>query len=221
MARPKEFDAAEALASAVRLFWEKGYEGTSVSDLTDAMRITRPSLYGTFGNKEELFRRALQFYDAEYMGFVEKALAEPSVEVAVARLIYGYVDAQTHTETPTGCLALNGAVACSDEAEPIRQTLADRRVGIEIALCARLIRAREEGDLPVECDPADLARFVVTLALGTACQAKAGRTREELRRVVDIALTALPFLRRKATVSVVGRRGADADVAHADVAHEG
>jgi AcrR family transcriptional regulator len=201
MARPKEFDATEALASAVRLFWEKGYDGTSVSDLTDAMRITRPSLYGTFGNKEELFRRALQFYDAEYMGFIEAALAEPSVDVAVARLVYGYVDAQTHAETPTGCLALNGAVACSDEAEPIRKTLIDRRVGIEIALCARLIRARDAGDLPIDCDPADLARFVVTVALGTACQAKAGRTRDELRRVVEIALAALPFRRPQSAVS--------------------
>src|SRR4051812_25373993 len=130
MARPKEFDADEALSCAVRLFWEKGYDGTSVTDLTEAMGITRPSLYGTFGNKEELFRKALHFYDAEYMGFIEDSLAEPSARRAVERLLLGYVDAQTDRETPTGCLALNGAVACSDEAEPIRRTLVERRIGI-------------------------------------------------------------------------------------------
>jgi AcrR family transcriptional regulator len=193
MARPKEFDANEALSCAVKLFWEKGYDGTSVSALTEAMGITRPSLYGTFGNKEELFLKALRFYDAEYMGFIEDALAEPSARAAVEKLLLGYVDAQTDRTTPTGCLALNGAVACSDEAEPIRQTLVERRIGIEIALCARLLLARQDGDFPGDADPADVARFVVTLALGTACQAKSGRSRAELRRIVQIALTAQPF----------------------------
>ena len=193
MARPKEFDADEALCCAVRLFWEKGYDGTSVSDLTEAMGITRPSLYGTFGNKEELFRKALHFYDAEYMGFIEDSLAEPCSKRAVERLLMGYVDAQTDWSTPTGCLALNGAVACSDEAEPIRRTLIDRRIGIEIALCARLLLATEDGEFPADADAADVARFVVTLALGTACQAKSGRSRADLRRVVEIALTAQPF----------------------------
>lgn len=193
MARPKEFDANEALSCAVRLFWEKGYDGTSVSDLTEAMGITRPSLYGTFGNKEELFRKALHFYDAEYMGFIEDSLAEPCSKRAVERLLMGYVDAQTDRSTPTGCLALNGAVACSDEAEPIRRTLIDRRIGIEIALCARLLLAKEDGEFPADADAADVARFVVTLALGTACQAKSGRSRADLKRVVEIALTAQPF----------------------------
>lgn len=201
MARPKEFDADEALSRAVRLFWEKGYDGTSVTELTEAMGITRPSLYGTFGNKEELFRRALHFYDAEYMGFISDSLAEPSARLAVEKLLLGYVDAQTHGETPTGCLALNGAVACSDEAEPIRKTLVDRRIGIEIALCARLLVTQEAGDFPKDADAADAARFVVTLALGTACQAKSGRSRADLRRVVEIALTAHPF----AAMPTVGR----------------
>ncbi len=193
MARPKEFDANEALSRAVMLFWEKGYEGTSVTELTEAMGITRPSLYGTFGNKEDLFRKALHFYDAEYMGFIADSLAEPSARQAIEKLLLGYVDAQTDVKTPTGCLALNGAVACSDDAEPIRRTLVERRIGIEIALCARLLLARETGELPAHVDAADLARFVVTLALGTACQAKSGRSRSDLRRVVEIALTAQPF----------------------------
>jgi AcrR family transcriptional regulator len=193
MVRPKEFDANQALACAVKLFWEKGYDGTSVSELTEAMGITKPSLYGTFGNKEELFRKALRFYDAEFMGFIEESLAEPSFKVAVQRLLFGYVSAQTEHSTPSGCLAVNGAVACSDEAEPIRRTLIERRIGIEIALCARLIRAQEDGELAGDVDPADLARFVVTVALGTACQAKAGRSRAELRRVVEIALSAAPL----------------------------
>jgi AcrR family transcriptional regulator len=195
MVRPKEFDAGQALACAVKLFWEKGYEGTSVTDLTDAMGITRPSLYGTFGNKEELFRKALQFYDSEFMGFIETSLAEPSVTCAIERLLYGYVNAQTEVSTPTGCLALNGAVACSDEAEPIRRTLVERRIGTEIAVCARLIRAKEEGELGPDVDAADLARFIVTLGLGTACQAKSGRSRAELQRVVEIALSVKPLVR--------------------------
>ena len=76
--RPREFDVEEALAAALRVFWEKGYEGASLTDLTDAMRITRPSLYAAFGNKEALFKRALDLYETEKLAYVRRALDAPT-----------------------------------------------------------------------------------------------------------------------------------------------
>src|SRR5437868_2033620 len=82
--RPREFDIDEALAAALRVFWSKGYEGASLTDLTEAMGITRPSLYAAFGNKESLFRKALDLYEREklaYVGEALKALVDTSLAI--------------------------------------------------------------------------------------------------------------------------------------------
>ena len=76
--RPREFDVEEALAAALHVFWEKGYEGASLTDLTEAMGITRPSLYAAFGNKEDLFKRALDLYEREKLAYVGASRARPT-----------------------------------------------------------------------------------------------------------------------------------------------
>jgi AcrR family transcriptional regulator len=192
MGRPREFDADEALDSALELFWRKGYEGTSLSDLTEAMGITRPSLYATFGNKEELFRKALDRYDDTCMAFTRSALQEPTARKVIDRLLYGYADSQTDQAHPPGCMDMNGALACSEEAEPIKQALVGRRVAGEAALGRRLEEARASGDLPADCAPADLARYIMTVAHGMAVQAASGASREALYAVVDMTLRAWP-----------------------------
>jgi AcrR family transcriptional regulator len=192
MGRPREFDVDDALDQALELFWRKGYEGTSLSDLTDAMGITRPSLYATFGNKEELFRKALHRYDDTCMAFTRDSMKEPTARQVVTRLLYGYADGQTDQARPPGCMDVNGAIACSEAVEPIKQELTGRRVASEAALGRRLEEARAAGDLPAECDPAGLARYVMTVAHGMAIQASSGADRAALYSVVDMVLKAWP-----------------------------
>src|SRR5690606_39630614 len=89
--RPREFDVEDALAAALRVFWAKGYEGASLTDLTDAMAITRPSLYAAFGNKEALFKQALDLYETEKLAYVKGALAAPTAKSVVQRMLAGTI----------------------------------------------------------------------------------------------------------------------------------
>jgi AcrR family transcriptional regulator len=192
MGRPREFDVDKALGSALKLFWRKGYEGASMSELTEVMGITRPSLYAAFGNKEDLFRKALDLYERHYMSFVSDALQEPSVRTSMERLLKGYADVLTDPVHPPGCLGVNGALACSEAGTPIREELIARRALNEDLLRGRLERARSEGDLPAEEDAADCARYVMSVGLGMAVKAASGASRDELHRVVDFALRGWP-----------------------------
>jgi AcrR family transcriptional regulator len=192
MGRPREFCTEYALSKALELFWRRGFEGTSLTDLTDAMGITRPSLYAAYGNKEELFRKALDLYDETYLGFTRAALHEPTARGVVEVLLKGFANAATDAEHPPGCLGTNGALACSAAAEPIRQELVRRRAEFETALCRRLEQAKSTGDLPESAHPGDLARFVMTITYGMAVQASSGATRQSLQRVAAVAMMNWP-----------------------------
>lgn len=170
----------------------KGYEGASLPDLTAAMGINRPSLYAAFGNKEQLFRLAVDRYVAGPASYVRKALEEPTARAAAERLLREAVDFVTAPHNPRGCLLVHGALACGAEAEAVREELTARRRAGEAAVRERFRRARDEGDLPVDADPADLANYVVTVLRGVAVQAAGGASRKELRRVVEVALRAWP-----------------------------
>jgi AcrR family transcriptional regulator len=176
----------------LQVFWQKGYEGASLDELTEAMGISRPSLYAAFGDKAALFKKALDRYEVGPMSFVREALGEPTARSVVERLLYGAVKLQTEPETPPGCLLVHGALACGEGADAVRQELNSRRAIIEAALRRRLVRAKAEGDLPRDANPADLARYVVTVIRGMAVQAAGGASYHELRRVVQVALRAWP-----------------------------
>ena len=118
--RPRTFDADIALDKAMKVFWEKGYEGSSLPELTEAMGMNRPSMYAVFGNKENLFRLALDRYGATHDPLFNAALKEPTARAVVEHFLRGNADAQTETDQPAGCLVINGALACSDDALPIR-----------------------------------------------------------------------------------------------------
>lgn len=192
MGRPREFDTDQALESALKVFWQKGYEGTSMPDLTAAMGINRPSLYAAFGNKEQLFRKALDRYTEKSQKRLAEAMAAPTAREAVATVLNGIASTCGCTETPKGCLLVQGALSCGDEAQPIREELARRRLGTEAAWRERFIKAVKDGDLPAESDPAGLARFLATIIEGLAVRSAGGATPEELKPVVDIALRAFP-----------------------------
>jgi AcrR family transcriptional regulator len=190
--RPREFDVEQALDRALEVFWRKGYEGTSLPDLTRAMGINRPSLYAAFGNKEGLFRRALDRYAEGPAAYVRAALDEPTARAVAERLLRGTIDLLTDPRNPRGCLMVQGGLACGEAAESVRRELAARRLAGEVALRRRFRRARAEGDLPAGMDPADLARFVVAVMRGMAVQAAGGASRRELRRVAEMTLRAWP-----------------------------
>src|SRR5580693_1443343 len=192
MGRPRSFDIDRALDRVLLVFWQKGYEGASLSDLTKAIGVNRPSLYAAFGNKEALFRKALDRYVEKTVGFVLEAIKEPTARQVVTRLLLSAADMVTNPHHPPGCLTVRGALASGEEADPIRLELALRRSESEALIRKRLDTAKRQGDLPPPANPADLARYLATVYQGMSVQAAGGATREQLRRVAGIALGAWP-----------------------------
>jgi AcrR family transcriptional regulator len=192
MGRPREFDVDKALDLALQVFWRKGYEGASMADLTETMGITKPSLYSAFGNKEELFRKALDRYVDGPGGYFQVALAKQTMRAVVEHLLYESADAVTDPNHPPGCLAVQGALSCGDAAGSIKQELMARRAKGEQDLRQRFEQAIAEGDLPQGSDAADLAAYLSAILQGMAVQAAGGTTREQLRKIAEMALRTWP-----------------------------
>ncbi|MFF8592333.1 TetR/AcrR family transcriptional regulator [Streptomyces sp. NPDC015220] len=190
--RPRGFDADEALEQAMRVFWEKGYEGAGLTDLTGAMGITRTSMYAAFGNKEDLFRKALERYTEGPASYAARALEEPTARQVATAFLDGSVRATTRPDRPTGCLGVQASLAAGDTAAHARDALIAWRNEGTARLRERFRRAVTEGDLPPGTDPGQLARYLMTVANGIAVQAASGATREDLRQVADMALRSWP-----------------------------
>jgi len=176
----------------MRVFREKGYEGASLSDLTKAMGINRPSMYAAFGDKESLFRKVLDRYSCGINAAFQRALSEKTARAFVERLLSTVVELQTKGEGPRGCLITQGALVCGEQGEPIRQELIVKRHEQEELIRRRLQRAKKEGDLPESANPADLARYLTAVMQGMSILANGGASRTELRKVVETTLLALP-----------------------------
>lgn len=192
MGRHRQFDVEKALDAALCVFWRKGYEGASYTDLTEATGVERPALYAAFGNKEALFRRALERYNETYLDYVPEALKQPTARAAAAFMLRGAAELSTRYPANPGCMAINGVLAGSDEAEPVRQTLIETRAQGEAQIRARLEAAKAAGDLPETADPAALATFLMAVMHGMAVQAKAGLPRQALLAVAEQALAVFP-----------------------------
>src|SRR5437016_14311052 len=132
LGRPRAFDPDLALDRAMHVFWDKGYEGASLSALTRAMRINRPSLYAAFGNKAQLFRKVLDRYMDGPVAYFGKALAAPKARDVVEEIFLGTARMADDPRIPTGCLMVQGALACGDRSEERR--VAARRAKAEVAL---------------------------------------------------------------------------------------
>lgn len=191
MGRPRSFDIDSALDRVLLVFWRKGFEGASLSDLTKAAGVNRPSLYAAFGDKQAVFRKALDRYLSGPAAYVQEALKEPTARAVVERLLRGAADLNTAPRNPGGCLTVQGALACGEAAGSIRQELIACRAAGEVALRRRLQCAKSEGDLPANVNPAELARYVATIIYGMAVQAAGGASRDKLQRVIDMALRTL------------------------------
>ena len=190
--RPRSFDMDKVLDRALQVFWQKGYEGASLSDLTKAMGINRPSLYAAFGHKQALFLKVLDRYQKGPAGYVSEALQEPTARAVMERIFRKTLEASAIPGNPKGCLMVQGALACGKDAEPVRRELIARRAAGEDAVRRRFQRAKAEGDLPADANPADLARFFVAVLHGMAVEAASGASRVQLRSIAEMALRALP-----------------------------
>jgi len=190
--RPRSFCKDQALDRALEVFWRKGFEGASICDLTEAMGINPPSLYSAFGNKENLFRQALDRYAAVYAKRRADVLAAPVAREAIESLLRDAARNLTDKSSPVGCLYVQAIAGAGEHAACIREMLKSKRDDSEREICERLERAQAEGELPDDADPSALARYLTTVAQGMSVQAAGGATRKELERVVDLALGAWP-----------------------------
>lgn len=175
----------------MRLFWTKGYEGTSLTDLTEAIGINRPSLYAAFGNKEELFRKAFERYNAKRAPLIEEALNARTARATAEILLLSSAYALADPVCP-GCMSVQSALATSDEATSVKREVELQRAGLEDLLRERFERAQKEGDLPAAANPTELARYLVVIVRGMAVQASAGACRDSLRSVAEMAMRAWP-----------------------------
>jgi AcrR family transcriptional regulator len=190
--RPREFDSEVALDRALEVFWRQGYEGASLTDLTGAMGISKPSMYAAFGNKRELFERALAHYAENDMRSTYEAFGEPTAAAVIATFLRRNVEAVTQPDRPHGCFSITGAISCGPGNADVVELMAGMRRYAALALRTRLRQAVADGDLDAaQWDPDDLARFVISLAQGTAVQAASGTRRDDLMAAVDLAIRAL------------------------------
>src|SRR5438132_20690 len=190
--RPRNFDTDKALDQALKVFWRKGYDGASLPALTGAMGINRPSLYAAFGNKQSLFKKALQRYIDGPASYVHDALNQPTARAVAEKLLYGAVQNLTNPANPRGCLAVQGALACGDSADCMRKELIRHRESLVTALRQRFARAKSEKDLPANSNPANLARYLATVMHGLSVQSTSVASRKDLHRVATLALQAWP-----------------------------
>ncbi|MAB43857.1 MAG: TetR family transcriptional regulator [Sphingomonadaceae bacterium] len=189
--RPREFDTELALGAALRVFWAKGYEGASLSDLTDEMGITRPSLYAAFGNKETLFRQALDLYERDKLTYIGDAIEAPTARDVAERLLMGSVDAAT-TGDCKGCMGVIASVACQSVEPSIRDDVNARAESSRRAIIARMQQAIDAGEFRVATEAEAITRYLLAIMQGISVQAQSGASRDELLQVADSALLSWP-----------------------------
>ncbi|WP_106816339.1 TetR/AcrR family transcriptional regulator [Microbacterium timonense] len=190
--RPRSFDAEAALSEALNVFWEHGYEGASLALLTDAMGISRKSMYAAFGNKEDLFLRVLRLYEQGPGSYPRDAIAEQTAREVARTYLEGAIQAGTQPGRPAGCLGVRAALAVGVTGENVQGILTAWRAKSQADLRTRFQQAIEEGDLPEDADADLISRYLTTVADGIAVQAQGGADRETLRRVAAAALDNWP-----------------------------
>ncbi|SDZ37467.1 transcriptional regulator, TetR family [Saccharopolyspora shandongensis] len=205
--RPRSFDREAALRTAMELFWARGYEATSLSDLTGAMGISSPSLYAAFGSKEDLFREAVALYNSADEAVGDRSLQrQPTARCAIEAMLRDNADAYVDPDTPRGCMVVLAATNCTPENARIWDFLAECRKDDFRAVLARLERGVADGDVPADADLEKIASFYLTVLQGLSIQARDGSSRAAVHAVIDCAMlawdgmVAAPEVRRDDTV---------------------
>ena len=188
--RPRGFCVENALDKALQVFWQKGYEGASLTDLTEAMGINRPSLYSAYGNKENLFLKVLDRYAEIYGAFIREAIEKPTAREVAESLLFFAAENYATDGQPRGCLGIQGALSCSEEAGFVKEQLISRRLTTQRLIRDRFAKAQSDGDLPKEADVEALSGFLWTVIQGMSVQSTNGATKDEMREIAKVALNA-------------------------------
>ena len=176
----------------MHLFWMHGFEGTSMSMLTETLGINKPSIYGAFGDKEELFQRAVNKYLSDVSMFVAESISEPTSSKVAEKFLAGAAEFLTDTKHPPGCMLTQSALTCSQQSEAVKELLSNYRQAYEIALKKRFTQALADHDLPENADPAALAKLLATIHQGMSVQASGGASQGDLMQIVKPVLATWP-----------------------------
>jgi AcrR family transcriptional regulator len=203
--RPRTFDPDTALRQALDLFWERGYEGTSLNDLAQAMGIASASIYACFGSKEELFRKVMWLYGTTSGEPPRRALREqPTARAAVHAMLRATADEITRPDGPHYCMLILTAPTGAVENHTVREFLADIRRDMHTTINDRLARGVTDGELTAPLASLDaVARYYTTVVQGLSVQARDGAARAELEGVITCAMAAWDAL-TSAPSNVVG-----------------
>ncbi|MGI2170984.1 TetR/AcrR family transcriptional regulator [Shewanella sp. MF05960] len=185
--RPRGFDIDIALEQALNVFWRNGYEGTSLNELTEAMGIKKPSLYAAFGNKEQLFFKAIDLYENRPDSLFNIAFQHDHIADVIRGLLLGAAAQFTDCSHPQGCALINSTLSCSEASESIKQTVLARKLKHKQQLADRFEQAKLKGELQGRCEPVVLASLMTALFQGLSMQASEGASVDELQKVATMA----------------------------------
>jgi AcrR family transcriptional regulator len=190
--RPREFDRDTALLRARDLFWERGFEGVSMAELTDKLGLASARIYAAFGSKEELFREAIEHYEKHEGGFADRALAEePTAASAIEKMFREGVELYTRKHGPRGCMVVSSATNCTDSNDPVREWLSEHRRARTASIARRIQQAVYTGELPQGTDAAMLGDLYAATLHGISIQARDGVTRRRLLALIPTLLNLL------------------------------
>jgi AcrR family transcriptional regulator len=191
--RPRNFDRSDALQKAMKLFWERGYEGASFDDLAAAMGISPSSFYNSFGSKERLYQEATEAYMAcASRWFADELQADTDAKTAFHRLLAAAAREFTQNGLPAGCMISLAGTHVPPALSCMRDAMARHRWEAQSAMAARIQRGVEEGDVPKDTDVEALAAFYSALSRGMAVHARDGASRERLLEIVELGMRAWP-----------------------------
>lgn len=191
--RPIGFDKDAALEAAMLLFWERGYEGTSMADLTQAMGLNPSSIYAAFGDKNGLFQLAVKRYMEMRAQYAGNALEQTTLEKVIRALFDNTIEFLATPGHPPTCMTLAGAAGCSVDAKPARDLMKEIRKQNEAAMRKRLLKARRSGELSKDIDVNDYTRYLSSILAGLSIQAANGSTKAELKGTAQMALRHLGY----------------------------
>lgn len=199
--RPRSFDREAALAAAIEVFWRKGFEAASISDLTEAMGINPPSLYAAFGDKEQLFLEAADSY-SQSRGDECPYTDEPTARGAIEKLLTYMARELSEGDHPRGCMMVMAAATSANASSRLQKVIAEKRNASREHMRARIKRGIEEGDVPADTDAGALADFYSTIVAGLSTSARDGTTRKSLMATVERAMQLFPaVVKRKRSLA--------------------